>query len=190
LKITTGDVSTTLPIQIGFNKDIKGNKIPVTSDIIFQTTAGNIASLKAQTFPAWLAESSSQQWSVDGVVMDMNTDKKVLEIPSGTVGESRNVDLALVYEPSDESRQALSSFWDISPQAAVGQSLDASVELQTIKSLSPDGSQSSSGPIASLLSNLPQQILFFARLMLTTFVLLIVTAMVFAAMPLSSTENR
>ncbi len=195
VKIISAD-SSSWPKYLGTYRDLDGlcGSDPSTSvcadysDSLFKTTSGATVSLSAEFHPQWLigylGSQLQTEWIVDGVQQDENSETTTFT--AGNSGSVNNISLNTNYAQSADTRKALRDIWNISPFDTPEKYMSASVQIEVITSDGGNETAILEHPgkfIAGLLSYFPSQLMFLLRILLTIFVILLTTRVVFSFIP-------
>jgi hypothetical protein len=151
------------------------------SQSFFETGAGNSVTLNAEFTPQWIGDAAYAQnlgteWTVDGAVSSSPT------FTAGQAGDTHNIEINGTYTPTEDTRIALEKF-GISGYISTEQSFSASVQVEVGDTNNATAMTSPRRLVASLLSNLPEQVFFLMRIVLSIFVILLVSNIVFIFSP-------
>ena len=161
------------------------------SSKVFETNSGNKVTFNAIVASSW-SQSSSFSWTLDGQIMYEDSDKLSFTADKA-VGGSYSVSLIAdaaygpdVIKQMNNVRYALQEHWGISPafSAADDEKLSKTIQLNVVD-VSPTTLSSSGrgGIFASLITNLPEQLMFLLKIVLTSFALIFFMSFLFAFMP-------
>ena len=209
VSITPVDATVVQPKILGYNIGLDGSKTADNSATNFLTSPGSTIDLKAQFTPSWFNNNASMgsggqssavnyTWTVDGDTPPAESSFNETEFSfpnTKNIGENYNIGITAnftpaAYDPDNASnqlnniRKALLNDWEITADDSIQQTAQANMQIDVVDpaTISPDGS--SSVPLgANLLSHVPEQVLFSVRIILTGFLLLFVTGLVFSFMP-------
>lgn len=190
MRISTANEELVWPKQLGFYKNLDGSTTPDYSDILMQTNTGNTTALQAEFYPAWVKNYAKYSWEVNGDSQSEYDNENLVFQAVQDVGSTYNISLNAEYAmaTSDEqiqnSRKALAYNWGVSPENSTEERLEASVQIEVVQGAEDVvGSKKGDTLFASIISNLPNELMFLLRLSLTVGVLIIVTGVIFAITP-------
>ncbi len=174
------------PKQLGIYKDMEGNETADNSSILFETIQGNSVFMKAAFTPSWISSYATYFWEVDG---DQYANSENLEfLAENGEGSTYDVSIEAVYAmATDEEqvlnvRKALYNIWGVSAQDATERYLDSSAEVEVVQSYD-ELAKAKGGLMASLVSNLPGEMMFLLRLALTAVLMIVVMGAIFYVTP-------
>ena len=160
----------------------------------FQTFSGNGADLKAEFHPQWLINNKTTnplsgglmfEWLVDGEKIAAAPDNQEnINFPiAKEPGDVYNVTLNAVYYHSQQVRQALQDIWQISQFDSPETYMSAPIQIEIVENEPIGMKNNPKNFLANLASHIPGQVMFMLRILLTIFVILITTSVVFSFMP-------
>lgn len=185
MRIVSANKELAWPRQLGSYKSVNGNSYADYSDRLLETNMGNAVQLKAEFTPEWIKNYADYSWEVNGEKQG-EFENKDLEFqviqPAGTT-YNIGLDASYLMASSDEQvanvRSALSKTWGISPQNTTEESIDSSIQIEVVAGAEEIANKKSDNIFASMVSNLPMELMFLLRLALTVGVLILVTGVVF-----------
>jgi hypothetical protein len=181
---------------LGYYKDLDGNKTPSYSAQVFETNPGQTVKFNAAIYSAW-GQTPSFEWSIDGQIQD-TTSKQLSFLVDKSIGESYNIGLILtnVNDAAQEKqinnlRKALYKNWGVSPEDSIESDYNTTnIQLNVVEnSLQAAASANKTGIFASLITNLPEQIMFLLKILLTSFVIMFSMGLIFSFVPESVFEK-
>lgn len=195
VKIISTDKNLVWPRHLGSYTDLDGvcqsdpAKCEDYSESIFETFEGNDINLQAEFHPGYIKDIISDnpqyswEWLVDGVAQDTPTPEFLPTFAADkTAGEVYNISLNAAYNQSTGIRKALQDIWGISQFDSTEGYLSDSIQIEVFANdnvaLDKPGKF-----LAGLLSHLPSQITFLFRILLTIFIILLTTGIVFSFIP-------
>jgi len=186
MNIVSANEDLAWPKQLGVYKDMEGNETPDSSSVLFETNQGNTVAMKASFTPSWIGDYATYSWDVNGESQAENED---LEFSAESeIGSTYNVSAEAVYamatdeEQVSNIRKALYNIWGVSAQDATERYLDSSVQVEVVQNYD-EMAKVKGGVMASLISNLPGEMMFLLRLALTAVLMVIVTGTIFYITP-------
>lgn len=195
VKIVSIDNNKCWSKLLGTYEDLEGNTYSDYSDAVLQAISGSEVGLKAEFHPAWIETSSSNEWQsewlLDGLtsgitmIADSNGDgvgDTITFDVTAVNGGSHNVSFSASYNKDKDYRRAMKEIWGISQFDSADQYVASSIKLESFA----DPEAIAKGPMkfmASVVSNLPGQIMFLLRIVLTMFMIIFVSGMVFSLNP-------
>lgn len=195
--ISSGDISTVWPKLLGYYKDLSGNQYPDYSKDVYETAQGATANLVATVYPHSMAESGLE-WTIDGETQYDLTGATEVSFPiNKLVGSSYDVGLLVKYKKGSDNqvnniRKALLKNWKIEAQNVIDEKQNVAIQINILDSgAQAIASKNMQSGLASLISHLPENLMFLLKIVLTSGGLLLLTSVVFAVMPgsLSSEEE-
>jgi len=195
--INSADVTSAWTKLMGYYKDLDGIRTPDYSSQVFETNPGKTVKFTATVYSSW-GQSSSFDWSIDGTSQD-NSSNQISFYVDKASGESYNISLTSTATITTEQetqnnnlRKALLKNWGVSPENSVDdEDINTSIQLDVTDSSSQALLNSDkTGIFASLITNLPEQIMFLIKIILTVFTLMLSTSLLFAFVPESIFERR
>jgi hypothetical protein len=196
VQIVSADTTNVWPKFLGYYKDLSGNKYPDYSSQVFETNPGNTIVLEAQVYSAWDV-GQDFSWSIDGETQADNAEKVKLEVEKIS-GDNYNVGLLLTAAHTTEKdkqannlRKALLKNWSVSPESVSDEDISTDIQINVVDSPSQIVTKANqTGFFASLISNLPGQLMFLLKITLTVFVLMFSMSLLFAFVPDSMFERK
>jgi hypothetical protein len=193
VKIDSSDIASAWPKIKGYFKELDGTKTPDYSSTNYQSFSGNTISLKAAFYPSWKEAQADYVWYLDGEMIADSQNNKEISFPADKeIGENYAVELKVSYKPGatdqlNNLRKALYNSWGVSFMDSVEQEDQANIQISIVQNDVPDDEAAMGKTTfpwaANILSHIPEQILFSIRILLTGFLLLFVTSMVFSFIP-------
>lgn len=196
VQIVSADDTLVWPKLNGYYKDLDGNMTPDYSSTVYNSSPGNQMNLQAQFLPAWKESQADFDWTVDGVVQSASHNQPNLVVPvTKGVGDSYSVGLDVKYNSGatdqlNNLRKALLKNWGVSPTDTIETSDNANIQIDVVSANGTNGASPFIPWSASLVSHLPEQLMFLMRIALTAFLLLVVTGMIFAIIPETPFGNK
>jgi hypothetical protein len=158
------------------------------SQSVFETGAGNSVTLNSEFTPKWIgdpdpayAANLKKEWTIDGEIKDKPA------FTAGEIGAVHSASINATYTPSEDTRWALEKF-GISEYSSTEQNFSDSVQTEVVEGAATAAAGTKKF-IASLLSNLPEQVFFLLRIMLSIFVILLVSNIVFIFSPVREADD-
>ena len=185
IMISSGDTNTVWPKLLGYYKDLNGNRYPDYSDLVYETQEGSIARVVAG-----FSGSSEIAWIIDGQERYEWANQREITFPIDKMeGLSYNVNLTASYKAGSEVeinnlRKALLKNWNIAPEESIVEEMqEANIQINVLAPAQVSANKNIQGGFASLITHLPENLIFLFRLILTAGGLLLLTGIVFAVMP-------
>jgi len=214
VKIVSTDEGAAWPKYLGDYTDLSGNRFQDKSDTLFETNLGSSPVMKAEFHPLWLGYSIADnllqlEWVVDGktvagssssiadpVITGTSYPTQQITVPSDPdkgVGSAYNIVLKSVLKSPLEKRRILKNLWKVSQFDSTEKYLANTAQIE-ITSQGEESEyltlDSSKKILASLFLNLPSQIVFLLRIILTIAVILLVTSIVFSLTPKAYEDEK
>ena len=167
------------PQTLGHYIDVKnrGNPIAECSSKVFTGQPGGMT-IQANFNPDFIANYVKDiQWTVNGAAMDSDGD--TLTIEDAVAGESYNISVSGTYTQEDDIKGVLIDKFNFSQFNLSQSKLSDSISIK-IGEADTAAFGKSTNIMASLISNLPIQMLFLFRVMLTIATVIFISGTVFA----------
>ena len=169
----------------GLGLDSNGNRLqyPDCSAQVWETREGNTVTLGA-------TGQAGFDWAIDGQIMPEYKDQNQIQLViNKAAGESYNIGLSTHLLPGSTNqlnniRLALYKNWGVAPEEAVEENQSANIQLNVVDG--PGQTMAAATPAsfgASLITHLPEQLMFLLKISLTSMLLLLVTGLLFAFIP-------
>ncbi|HFC77009.1 MAG TPA: hypothetical protein ENJ27_02160 [Candidatus Moranbacteria bacterium] len=159
------------PIRLGTYNDLNGDNTADCSQSVFTATTGNIT-VPVNYYPANIENSLTDiQWRVNGVKQDNGN----IDLSHYPVGSTVSVSLKARYVP--KNRSELAQDWGVSQFDTNGKVLSDSIQIK-ITGNAQQSSKKSSKIIAGLIYNLPIQLLFLLKIVLTAIIIIFASGIV------------
>ncbi|KKQ53314.1 MAG: hypothetical protein US70_C0004G0031 [Parcubacteria group bacterium GW2011_GWD2_38_11] len=178
------------PKLLGYYKDLNGNRYPDYSTQVLEANTGKTIMLGAAFYPAWKNGQAGFDWSIDGQIISEYQNQNQILFPLDKMpGESYNIGLSAHYLLGNEDqlnniRKALYRNWGVAPEEAVEENQNANIQLDVIAGSGEVVAASKANFFgASLITHLPEQLMFLLKISLTSVLLLMVTGLLFAFIP-------
>jgi len=149
---------------------------------VFEGSPGQI-NVEALFSPSWIANYASDMvWTVNGEVQETTGNTLSYDTTNIPTGSTVSVSVSGKYAQDIESKQALINHWNVSQLNMKESNLNDSIK---IKITEPDpGAQTtlkkSTNIMASLITNLPSQMVFMLRIVLTIVTIIFISGTVFS----------
>ncbi len=189
-KISSTDETKLWPKLLGYYKDLNGNQYPDYSSTVYETTPESKVDLAAGFYPSSLGNQSQLEWNIDGQTQYDLSDKKQINFPINKAeGDSYNVGLNIKYKTGSDSqvnnlRKALLKNWKIEPENMIDEQESVSMQINVVSAGSQKiASKEAQTGLASLISHLPENLMFLLKIIVTSGTLLLLTGIVFAVIP-------
>jgi len=196
-QITPADSSASFK-TLGTLTDLDGNVTPQYSNKVIEAGANSDITLKAVFSPTFIEKNTTYAWTIDGQTVNSNANDTVT-LHSGDQNTVNNIDLAGTYVQPAEVRKALKDIWGVDASDSQESDIQNSVQVETPDAAATDtGSDTPMGAMgspgrffASLITDMPSQLMFFVRIILTMALLLLATGVLFSVIPgAAETERR
>ena len=203
--ITSTDQSSVWPKFLGYYRHLGVTSAddinyPDYSPVVFQTNSGKTMSFSASVVSA-VDYAKKYTWIVDGQEQDASMGSQ-LSIPvDKQVGDSYTIGLLAETENKDSAAEqtkllnnlhrALLKNWNISPENILDEPVGANIQVDVVESptqMIVDSEKT--GIFASLVTNLPEQLMFLLKSTLTGFMLIFSMGLLFALIPDSLFEKK
>lgn len=176
-----GSSNDTCPRYLGKYKDIVGGEYPDCSSSVFETKTGKTVSFSANS-------QSGFNWTIDGVMDPQYSDQQTITLPiEKLAGSSYSIELSSYLSPANKAqltnvRLALFKNWAISQEEVPEENQTTAIQLDVFAD--PNATIASNGGFgASLITHLPEQLMFLLKISLTSIFILLVSGLLFAFMP-------
>lgn len=182
VKIVSSDKNLAWAKNVGFFKQLDGTYIPDVSDKLFQTSQGSQVKLKASFFPEslGLSEQTKVEWKVNGEDVSENDNGEMIFSVNETVGNIYNVDIKATSAQSVETRMALANIWGISQAESGETTMESSIQIEVIQNEYLGIIKKTTGVLANVAANVPQQIIFLLRTLLAIVFLVAFPGIIFS----------
>ena len=164
-----------------------GNKVSDCSADVWETNTGKTVTLSGMTGETGLT------WVIDGETVPEYTNQPSVELPITKIsGDSYNIVLSTHISPEDAKnknniRLALNKNWGVSVANSVDEIAEeqsATIDLNVVENLNTNITEKKNNIFgASLITHLPEQLLFLLRISLMSILVFFFTALLFAFMP-------
>jgi len=194
-KITSADNTNAWPKLLGYYIDLEGEKTADHSSRVFETNSGKNVTFTANVIPQ---QGSNFTWMLDGIIQDDNNSGQLAFPIEKTLGEVYNINLTVnmvddsQIEQINNLRRVLRDRWGIGADySAPVDNISANIQLN-VTDTSPVtvAKANNKGIFASLITNLPENLMFLLRIALTSFVLMFSVSLLFAFIPESIFEKN
>ena len=165
--------------DLGSYKDLDGGGASASSTNVFEGSGA--MGVNAVFHPSFIEDKSTVNWMVDGE--DAGTGNSVTVSGAKEPGEAYNVYASAVYNQDDENdeiRKALKKFWKITQTDSIEKLMTRSVQLEVSTGAVASGPDTPKAIMASLIHNLPTQVMFLFRILLTILVIVFTLNLVFS----------
>lgn len=180
------DSSNVCPKYLGHYNDLNGGQYSDCSEEVLETREGNVVTL--QTYG-----QTGFDWTIDGEIMSEFQNKNQLQLKIDKIaGESYSIGLTTQLLPENvkqknDIRKALYRNWGIEPEDVTEENQNASLQLNVVEGIGQEvASADKKSFAASLITHLPDQMMFLFKIFLTSATLLISMSLLFALMPESA----
>ena len=191
VRIFSADTNTAWPRLAGFYKNPDGSSSPDYSDEFYETSPGYAVKLRPAFYPSWMEKYSTYSWKMDGQQVGSNNMAELAFEVDKPTGSSIYIQLESSYtdgagEYMQRVRKALLGYWGISLAETFNVPQTTQIQLSVLtdpKTITPENYEGVWG--ANLITHLPENTLFLVRIMLSAIVLIIVSGVVFALLPVA-----
>ena len=188
--ISSVDEKTVWPKLMGYYKDLNGNKDPDYSKAIYEASHGSSANLIVTFYPNSLAKQSQLEWVIDGEAQYDLINKTNISFPINKLeGGSYDIGVLAHFKTGSEvevnnTRKALLKNWNVEIENAVDENQEANIQINVLTAGSQKvANKEDQGGLASLISHLPENLIFLLKIVLTSGALLLLTGIVFTVLP-------
>ena len=197
ITIVSTNTNSAWPKLMGYFKDLDNNNTADYSSRIIETNQGNIVTLQAETSAVWAYFGETYEWTIDGATVD-SVDSTISFEADKESGNSFDVTLVMNNLYTEENvtkinylRKALYNNWGVDSDDYSSDSIGASIAVNVVEnSYTTVNDSGKKGIFASLITNLPQQLMFLLRVSSTVLVLIISMGMIFTFIPESIFERK
>lgn len=177
------DKSNACPKYLGFYKDLNGGQYPDCSTQVLETNEGRTVTLSA-------TGQTGFDWAIDGQIIPEFKDQNQIQLYiDKSAGESYNIGLSSHLlsggtKQLSNTRLALYRNWGVSPENVIEENQNTNIQLDVVaSSLQSLANSKPTSFGASLITHLPEQLMFLLKISLTSILLLLVTGVLFAFIP-------
>lgn len=199
VQITPADANSSFK-TLGSSTDLSGNVTPQYSSSVIEASADSDVMLKAVFSPTFIEKNTTYAWTVDGQTVSSNADSTI-SLHSGDPDTVNNIDLAGTYVQPIEVRKALQDIWGVDASDSQDSDLQDSVQVEIPDAAASANPGTDSGiPMgamgspsrffASLITDMPSQLMFFTRIGLTMALLLLAVGVLFSVIPGAAESER
>ena len=187
VQITPADSNSAFK-TLGTATDLDGNVTPQYSSGVLEATANADVALNAVFSPSFIGKYANYTWSINGQSDKTNAPTT---LRTGDQNSIDNVDLTGTYVQPPEVRKALQDIWGVDASDTEDSAIQDSVQVEVpegaltgTSSDTPMGAMGSpSRFFASLITDMPSQLMFFVRIGLTMALLLLAVGVLFSVIP-------
>lgn len=186
-------VGADLSKLMGAYVDLQGDSYEDRSESVFEIVSGEAVALRAEMHPAWIDvvkinEIEAKSWTLDGETQGSGEDcgdgnnNCVSFVADKNAGEAYVVNFSAVYNKNVGIRRALFDLWGIVQQESGDEQMAdrVIVEVKATEDGGIGAVNKSKRFLASLSANLPGQVIFMLRIILTGFVIIFISGVVFS----------
>jgi len=187
--ISSADSTSVWPRLLGYYKDLDGNRTPDYSKLVFEAQEGGTANLVATFYPASIESRAGFDWLIDGEIQADLSGKKEVSFPINKIaGENYKIGLVAKYNVGPESqlnnlRKALLKNWNVSVEDSIEQQQTVNIQINVLANAQMGVANDKQKGLASLVSHLPENLIFLFNIVLTSGMILLATGVIFAVMP-------
>ena len=187
--IVSDDSAKAWPRYLGQYVDVNNATTDNYSQEIFEASSGSPFALKGLFYPSSLREDAQMSWLVDGAPAQPDTKGLISIDASKPAGSLYTVSLSGYYTPSQKVKKALSDIWGISLATVTETNLSQNIQVEITESV--DGValnplEKSRKFFASIISYVPESVIFLFRLVVTMVLILMTVGFLFSFVP----ENK
>jgi hypothetical protein len=169
---------------LGQYNSLNGYGTPDCSTQVWQAIAGKTVTLTAPG-------QTGFDWAVDGQIISEYANRNQLQIiMDKPVGSSYNIGLSTHLLPGGKTqlnniRRALYKNWGVKPEDAVEEENQATnIQLDVVAGAGPEMAKAKPSIFgASLITHLPEQLMFLLKISLTSVLFMLATGLLFAFIP-------
>jgi hypothetical protein len=160
---------------------------------VWETNAGRVVTVQTTT------GGDGLEWSIDGQVMSEYNNQQQIELTiDKTVGESYNIALSTFTTPAmaaetNKLRKALYLHWGVPPAESIEENeyQSASIQMNVIPGVGNSVAQAKSSIFsASLITHLPEQMLFLLKISVASIAIFLMTGLLFAFIPKTAAREE
>lgn len=180
------------PKLLGYYRDINNNVSCVNGGVGCQADLSTqvLETNEGSTVTLGTYGQSGFQWTIDGQIMPEYDNQNQIQLQINKfVGESYNIGLVKTALPSESNQtrnmqKALYKNWSIMPVDAPEESKSANIQLNVVANSGQTVATAKASFFgASLITHLPERLIFLLKISLVSFGLLFATSVIFAFMP-------
>lgn len=193
--ITSEDESILWPKIVGYYMDATGRPtIPDFSSSVFEGQNGKTVKMRARFYPAAIGGQVGYSWTVDGDIQDNSSPELALALTK-QVGESYSINLTETMA-SDAKQQAiwqknaLRNYWGVGIDDTSEINNNANIQINVLNAANLATDTKNTSMAASLITHLPQQLMFLFKLFLTGATLMLLTGLIFTIMPANTYQRN
>lgn len=191
VNIFSANTDTAWPRLAGFFKNPDGSRYPDYSEEFYETSPGYAVKFRPAFYPSWMAKYATYRWKVDGQQIGEDNMPELSFAVDKPTGSSIYIQLESSYtdgagEYMQRIRKALLGYWGVSLAETFTVPQTSQVQLSVLddpKMITPENYEGVWG--ANLITHLPENTLFLVRIMLSAIVLIVVSGVVFALLPVA-----
>lgn len=179
--------STVAPVLLGNYIGLEGELIPDYSTAKFEAVSGSTIKVKP-LFNTSFIDPVLVSWSVDGQDVSLDADGTLSFSATKALGDSYSISASGLYVQPMAFRQFLNKQWGVGMNQFFETIVDHSITVDLVNSIYNQNSLSadSAAPkkiMATIFASLPAYFIFVFRLLLTTFLMLFTTWVLFSLFP-------
>jgi hypothetical protein len=176
--ISSADETTCQPMLLGYFKDLDNNLTPDYSPDVFEAKTGTSLSLKPNFSVPFSAEII---WNIDGMEItkdnaanfsiEMKEDGTITLPLNREAGYSFPISLSSFYSQPNETKKVLNEYWQVGLNDFYEKPIDATIKINVVSALRGEEVSENTVPknirnkfLATLISNVPAQLFFLAKL--------------------------
>ncbi len=176
------DNKSLCPKYLGQYKDLSGGGSPDCSYSVWETRSGGKIQLGTNG-------QTGFDWAIDGQIIPEFKDKNQIELSiDKPAGGSYNIGLSTHMLPGstnqiNNTRLALYKNWGVSPEDVTEENKSANIQINVVEGGPIIAKASQNNFAASLITHLPEQIMFLLKIVITSIIMLLSMSLLFAFMP-------
>ena len=195
--LTSADEATVWPKLVGYYKDLNGNQYPDYSTTVYETSQDSTANLLVNFYPASVANQSQLEWIIDGEIQYDLINKTNITFPiNKSEGNNYDVVISTKFKAGTDAevnniRKALLKDWNIETESVFDEEKTAAIQINVLAAGSQKVAQKNAQTgLASLISHLPENLMFLLKIVVTSGALMLLTGIVFAIIPGAPIEEK
>ncbi|NTV41483.1 MAG: hypothetical protein HGA61_04415 [Candidatus Moranbacteria bacterium] len=196
VKIVSSNESSVWPKLLGYYKDLNENRYPDYSDFVFETQEEGVATLSARFYPASIEKQTTFDWLIDGEIKyDLSNQKEITFPIDKFEGDIYVVGLSARHglgpdNQANNLRKALLKNWNVLPQDSIEQEQNTNIQINVLAGSAVGLNRDVQKGLASLISYLPENLMFLLRIVLTSGGILLLTGVIFTVIPGQSLKKE
>jgi hypothetical protein len=191
INIIPADAALAWPKLIGsvvdptMEEDASGKYTNDYSKSILETSAGNNPSFRLDYTPRDLGTLGLiETWQIDGILSATHG------FTAGPVGTVHDVSASVSYSQPTEVNRMLGKYFGVANSQMVKQTMSDSIQVEVNQTANTAALKKTTRFLANIFSKIPQQVLFFIRLVLSVATMLLLAGMMMALFPETNYGRR